>query len=340
MTERISAVDHALCQAASRELRRGRPYVAGRMPLTITTEQAAERHDYRLLNAPWPSAISSATTATITTCSSWRGGGRRRRRRARMGEHSAISWTDGSFSPWFGCTRVSAACDHCYAEDWSRRYRKAEWGPHAKRWRSAASSWQAPLAWDRKAAKAGRRTVVFVSEVSDVFDNKAADEWRADLWVLMRQTPHLLWLVLTKRPQNMAKMLPADWPLANVWLGVTAEDQVEADRRVSILAATPAAGRFVSCEPLLGPVDLALWFGSVDYVIAGCESRGHAPDGRPISPGSAPCATSASRRRHVPSEATRRCRPHRAPARARRPAVGGNAGLRHPVLASFATGPA
>ena len=191
-----------------------------------------------------------------------------------MGERSKISWTDASFSPWFGCTRVSAACDHCYAEDWSRRYRKAEWGPHADRQRSAATSWLRPLAWDRKAAKAGRRTVVFVSEVSDVFDNHAADEWRADLWALMRQTPHLLWLVLTKRPQNMARMLPSDWPLANVWLGVTAENETEATRRLPILAATPAAGRFVSCEPLLGPVDLAPWLGSVDYVIAGCESRG------------------------------------------------------------------
>ena len=96
----------------------------------------------------------------------------------------------------------------------------------------------------------------------------------------MRQTPHLLWLVLTKRPQNMARMLPGDWPLPNVWLGVTAENGTEATRRLPILAATPAAGRFVSCEPLLGPVDLAPWLDRVDFVIAGCESR-RARTGRP-----------------------------------------------------------
>ena len=197
-----------------------------------------------------------------------------------MSRHSGISWCDCSFTPWFGCANVSAACDHCYAEVWTHRFRKAIWGPHGTRPRSAASTWRQPLAWNRKAARDGKRLTVFISENSDVFDNKAAEADRADLWQLMRDTPHLLWIVLTKRPQNMAKMLPADWPLANVWLGVTAENEVEAQRRMPILAATPAAGRFVSCEPLLGPVDLTPWLDRVDFVIAGCESRG-ARTGRP-----------------------------------------------------------
>jgi protein gp37 len=200
-----------------------------------------------------------------------------------MTENSSISWTDASFVPWFGCADVSDGCDFCYAESWTLRYRKAGWGPHTGRVRSAPSTWRDPLRWNRKAAAQGRRRTVFTSELSDVFDNKAPQEWRDDLWQLMRETPHLLWLALTKRPQNAAKMLPADWPLANAWLGVTAENQTEADRRMPILASLPAVGRFVSAEPLLGPVDLRPWLGGIDFVIAGCESRG-ARAGRPTDP--------------------------------------------------------
>ncbi len=193
---------------------------------------------------------------------------------------SAISWTDHSFAPWFGCAKVSPACDHCYAEAWTLCFRKAGWGPHAARARSAASTWQGPLAWNRQAEREGAPRFLFCSELSDVFDNRAPAEWRADLWQLVRATPALVWLVLTKRPQNFRRMLPADWGAGylNVWLGVTAEDQREAARRLPLLCRTPAARRFVSAEPLLGPLDLRPWLGAVSWMIAGCES---APGKRP-----------------------------------------------------------
>jgi protein gp37 len=199
---------------------------------------------------------------------------------------SAISWCDHSFPPWFGCTKVSPACDHCYAEDWTvRRFRKAVWGPHATRVRSAPSTWRKPLRWHRAVERGDPRRFVFCSELSDVFDNRAPDAWRADLWQLIAATPALVWLLLTKRPQNFRKMLPADWGAGypHVWLGVSAENQREADRRLPLLCRTPAARRFVSAEPLLEDVDLSPWLGgSVSWVIAGCESSpGKRPGERP-----------------------------------------------------------
>lgn len=197
---------------------------------------------------------------------------------------SAISWTDHSFAPWFGCTRVSPACDHCYAEDWTvRRFHKAGWGTQTPRIRSAASTWQKPKTWNRAAAQQGTPLFLFCSELSDVFDNQAPDAWRADLWRLIRETPALIWLVLTKRPQNMRRMLPPDWGTGytNVWLGVSAENQRETDRRLPILCHTPCLRRFVSAEPLLGAVNLLPWLGMLDWVITGCESLPGKRPGRP-----------------------------------------------------------
>jgi protein gp37 len=101
---------------------------------------------------------------------------------------------------------------------------------------------------------------VFCASMADVFDNHRSilPDWRANLWSLIAATPHLDWLLLTKRPQNIAKMLPPTWSdgWPNVWLGTTVENQTEADRRIPHLLATPARVRFLSCEPLLGPVDL------------------------------------------------------------------------------------
>jgi protein gp37 len=195
---------------------------------------------------------------------------------------SAINWTDESFSPWYGCTRVSDACRFCYAESWARRFGKAEWGARAERVRSAASTWQRPRAWNRKAVRLGRPLHLFCAHYADVFDNKAPAEWRADLWRLIAETPALNWLLLTKRPQNATRMLPPDWGdgWPNVWLGVTVEDQIEADRRLPVLCGLPAARRFVSAEPLLGPVDLSPWLGPVSWVIAGSESNNGLPGER------------------------------------------------------------
>lgn len=217
-----------------------------------------------------------------------------------MAENSNIEWTDHTFNPWIGCQKVSPGCDHCYAETWDARglqQRETRWGPHATRTRTGAANWRKPLAWDKAAEAAGKRARVFCASLADVFDNHASisQEWRDDLWTLIYRTPHLDWLLLTKRPQNITRFMPPAvencgiWP--NVWLGTTVENQTEANRRIPHLLATPAAVRFLSCEPLLGPVDLEFfmpdftaWLGTeagIKWVICGGESG---PGARPMHP--------------------------------------------------------
>jgi hypothetical protein len=142
---------------------------------------------------------------------------------------------------------LSSACDHCYAETWAKRAGHAElW--NGERRRTTGTNWQRPIKWNRQAAAAGKRARVFCASLADVFDNQVPRRWRDDLWHRIDQTPHLDWLLLTKHPQNIAKMLPDPetgvtpwgngWP--NVWLGVSAGNQEEADRNLPILGATPA----------------------------------------------------------------------------------------------------
>lgn len=178
-----------------------------------------------------------------------------------MAENSMIEWTDHTFNPWVGCTKVSPACDHCYAETQMVRRKFVEWGPKAERRRTSEANWKQPLKWNREAERAGKRPKVFCASLADVFDNQVPEEWREDLWGLIAATPHLNWLLLTKRPQNIAEMLPIMWGSgwSHVWLGTTVENQEEADRRIPHLLAVPAAKRFLSYEPLLGPVDLDGW---------------------------------------------------------------------------------
>jgi protein gp37 len=221
-----------------------------------------------------------------------------------VGENSGIEWTHHTFNPWTGCTRVSPGCDHCYAAAFARRNPSTfgSWEPGAPRKRTSPRNWYQPIIWNRRAAEAGERHRVFCASMADVFDNQAPEAWRLDLWELIHRTPHLDWLLLTKRPQNMARMLPQPatlgfpawgqgWP--NVWLGTTAENQAEADRRIPHLLAVPAATRFLSCEPLLGPVDLSAWWknnvpcgsywhpNGLNWVIVGGESG---PEARPSHP--------------------------------------------------------
>lgn len=178
-----------------------------------------------------------------------------------MAEQTAIEWCDATFNPWIGCTKISPACDHCYAEAlMDTRHHRVEWG--GARSRTSPANWQQPRRWQRQAPafaqEHGRRRRVFCASLADVFDNQVPDEWRADLWALIRETPDLDWLLLTKRPQNIGKMLPAFWDevKGHVWLGTTVEDQKHADLNIPHLLQHDAAVRFVSCEPLLGPVDL------------------------------------------------------------------------------------
>jgi protein gp37 len=127
-----------------------------------------------------------------------------------MGSNSKIEWTDHTFNAWLGCDKVSPACDHCYAEAWANRTGQSELWQGARR-RTTAANWSEPLKWNREAAAAGRRARVFCCSLADVFDNKVPNDWRADLWALIAETPALDWLLLTKRIGNVAKMLPGSY---------------------------------------------------------------------------------------------------------------------------------
>lgn len=209
-----------------------------------------------------------------------------------MGTDSKIEWTDHTFNPWIGCQKVSPGCDHCYAETlMDHRYHKVTWGPHGDRVRTAAANWKKPLQW-AKAAN-GLRPRVFCASLADWLDNKAPQSWREDLAALIEATPQLDWLLLTKRIENFDKLAPwhRDDVPANVWLGVTVEDQAAADRRIPILCGINARVRFLSCEPMLSPVSLRAvckgcpgghgdcWVvGAVQWVICGGESGTGARD--------------------------------------------------------------
>lgn len=189
-----------------------------------------------------------------------------------MAENSKIEWTDHTFNPWVGCTKVSPACDHCYAESWAKRTGHAElW--HGTRRRTSASNWKKPALWDKRAATLGIRYRVFCASLADVFDNQVPYEWRADLFRLIEATPNLDWLLLTKRIGNAADM--GEMP-RNVWLGATVVNQAEANRDIPKLARAKARVRFLSMEPLLEAVDLRLLLPGVHWVIVGGESGGGA----------------------------------------------------------------
>lgn len=212
-----------------------------------------------------------------------------------MARSTDIEWCDATFNGWIGCTKVGPGCDHCYAEvaTPARRF-GVRWGSGQARRRTSEAYWDAPRRWnaqpfytcgcgyrgtydelttnavhrcDLKFHPTRRR--VFCASLADVLDNEVEPAWRNDLWLLIQQTPNLDWLLLTKRIGNVAKMLPVmdsrlpgyqpwseRWPWHNVWLGATICNQAEADRDIPKLLGIPAAVKFLSLEPLLGPVDL------------------------------------------------------------------------------------
>ena len=202
-----------------------------------------------------------------------------------MGENSKIEWTDHTFNPWVGCTKVGPPCDNCYAEAWAARCGQVQWGPHAERKRTSAANWKKPLTWNTEAKRAGVRRRVFCASLADWLDNQVPDGWRDDLAELIDGTPHLDWLLLTKRIQNFGKHAPwhdDDIP-PNVWLGITCGDQGEFDRDWWRLRALEPPVRFISYEPALGPlrvehivIDIA-----PDWIICGGESG---PKARMMNP--------------------------------------------------------
>ena len=177
-------------------------------------------------------------------------------------QNSKIEWTDHTFNPWWGCQRVSPGCEYCYAETMAHRYNFRVWGPAKTTGRRemSANYWRQPLRWNDAARRAGTRARVFCASMADVFeDHPAVVAWRQRLWTVVQDTPWLDWLLLTKRPENIKYMLPLAWqdaPRDNVWIGTSVEDQQRANERIPHLLRVPAKVRFLSCEPLLGPLDL------------------------------------------------------------------------------------
>lgn len=248
---------------------------------------------------------------------SWKG-----REKAAMGDKSKIEWTDATWPVVVGCDRVSSGCAHCYAIREVQRLAAnptvgATYQGLVERQPNGQLDWtgtirclperlELPLKWKRP-------RMIFVNSMSDLFHEQVPFDFIAQVWGVMWRTPHHVYQILTKRPQRMlefttkwyskASRLPGrqlDY-FSHVWLGVSVENQQAADERIPLLLQTPAAVRFLSCEPLLGSVDLSEWFGlyeydegrwaltagsrwdpSPDWVIVGGESGG--PHARPMRP--------------------------------------------------------
>lgn len=236
-----------------------------------------------------------------------------------MAANSKIEWTDRTWNPITGCTRVSAGCDNCYAVTMTKRLEAMGQEKYTGLVKLGKEHFNGtvkchddtlldPLKW-RKPQR------IFVNSMSDVFHKDVPFEFIDKIFAVMVLCPHLTFQVLTKRPERAAEYLNAwaktnrepmrdfvetltghrsllaEWPIPNVWLGTSVEDQKAADERIPHLLKCPAAVRFLSCEPLLGPVDLAYTcfngadsFGSmpgIHWVICGGESG---PNARPMHP--------------------------------------------------------
>jgi len=200
-------------------------------------------------------------------------------------KNSGISWTHHTFNPWIGCTKISEGCDYCYAErDWDHRKHLVTWGSGAPRHRTGAANWLQPIRWDDACRRLGTRQRVFCASLADVFDPIVPDAWREDLFTLIKRTPNLDWMLLTKRVGIMSAFFrdfkDPLWPWPHVALGVSIESQ-HWNWRGSALAEIPAARRFVSIEPMLGFIDIRWYASAVQEVIIGGESG---PEARPIEP--------------------------------------------------------
>jgi protein gp37 len=246
-----------------------------------------------------------------------------------VGANSKIEWTHHTFNPWMGCTKVAAGCEHCYAEALTKRTGLVKWGPSGTREVTSERYWLQPLKWNREAEVAGERRRVFCASLADVFEDWTQpiavgdgylelDDVRRELFALIDDTPQLDWLLLTKRPENIRRMMVEHClqkvpghvrqnegdgykirRRENVWLGTSIAEQQDADRNIPELLKCRdlASVLFLSCEPLLGPVDLTPWLvcackptgeccdlcltGGPQWVIVGGESG---PGARPMHP--------------------------------------------------------
>jgi protein gp37 len=200
-----------------------------------------------------------------------------------MAEKTGISWTDKTFNPWWGCTKVSPACDYCYAATIAKNRKMPIWGAGAARHLTSVNNHKQPFVWNRQAARLGRRYRVFCLSMGDVMDGEVPQAWREELWETIDQTPHLDWQLLTKRPENYHRYLPTAFKHNNVWLGTTAENQHYFDvrwRAMQLLRARfPQAPLWISYEPALGPVTVVGAELIPNWIIFGGESGSGA---RPI----------------------------------------------------------
>ena len=215
-----------------------------------------------------------------------------------MGKDSKIEWTHHTFNPWWGCVKIAPECANCYAATFSHRLGKDLWGPDSARQMASEKVWNDPIKWNAAAVKRGVRERVFCASMADVFEaNEQTGAARERLWKLIEATPQLDWLLLTKRPENIPGMIPSAWmsvPRANVWYGTSAGCQVTWDKNVPELIKVPAVVRFVSMEPMLGPVEFSDvthrkdYFSilgnyplkGIDWIIVGGESG---PGARPMN---------------------------------------------------------
>lgn len=183
-------------------------------------------------------------------------------------ENSGISWTHDTWNPWVGCDKIAPECAHCYIHRDLRKQGREPWGKLY-----LTKTWNAPWPWQSEAQKAGHYRRVFTCSLSDFFHVKA-DEWRARAWAVMKYTPRLVWLVLTKRPERIEKHLPRDWPYPNVWLGVSTGSKQTLNKMDTIrrIPVHEKAVRFVSAEPLLEDISQDINLDGFGWVITGGES--------------------------------------------------------------------
>jgi protein gp37 len=216
-----------------------------------------------------------------------------------------ISWCDHTFNPWIGCTKVNEACKFCYAESHDNRfYKESHWGAGSNRLITSKKYWNQPINWNRAAGNAGIKLRVFCASLSDIFEeHPQVEDARAELFNLIEKTPNLIWMLLTKRPENIIRFIPWNWHPKmggsvpeNVRFGVSIGMQKHMDEMWPVMEQTMYelnAPYFLSMEPLLGPVDFAAFDESVmvegkpmgrtrhlpSYVIVGGESG---PKARPM----------------------------------------------------------
>lgn len=222
-----------------------------------------------------------------------------------MSSNSKIEWTEHTFNPWHGCAKVYPGCKNCYAETLTNRWGGDHWGIHAGRKFMSDAYWKKPIQWNKKAEKAGRIDRVFSASMADVFEihsdpaiNEQMNEARYRLFKTITETPSLMWLLLTKRPENIINLVPITWVVEfpeNVCIMTSVENQYQADTRIPHLLTVPAKYRGLSVEPLLDSVNLSHWFltsyngevfvesseSQIQWVIVGGESG---PKARPMHP--------------------------------------------------------